>query len=988
MNTRRINIVLSFFVAVLLVFSGIAPFCSAVLPQAEVAFAATSDVDAYYESIDTSLTGDSFRNNLATLITQTHKKQTSYKQLTSIYDTSDRNPDGGGMLLFYTGTVVSSYSSYGANREHVWPKDGGRAFSASSECGSDAHHLRPCDSQLNSTRQSHSFGEVEQTSSNIVKQNGSTSYENPCYLSGGLFYPGVGYRGATARILMYVQTRWGNQNNLKFVDGAGACKTIGDFDTLYKWHLEEPPTESEKIRNEEVYKIQGNRNPFIDHPEYAYMIYSEKGSYYDSGDSATLANSVQKLTQSNDAYGNLSAAAPTNISVSNVSVEVGKTTKLSVDVVPQNASKKVVWSVNDQSIATVNSDGVVSGIKEGTATVTATSLADSSVKTTATITVTKARTATALSISGSPSKTIYYAGEQFNPAGLTVTVSYDIGEPAEVSLADCEWLDAGSGMPTLSEGTTSVVCRYGGLEKTVDGIRVQKSAQGSNTITIDRSSFSGSGAYAWCNWSADGISGKGYIYPGQPGKIQLNSKKDYKYLFNTTAIGGIKTITVKSNDSNGNWEVRTQNTAYTATSTDYPTSGTSWGTKEVTPDGVTWNITDNSQYFTLNYIGSGVFYLDQIVITFGGESSSDSVKLDKISCSVEVGQEFTLNVTASGDVVWTTSDATVATVTDGKVTALKPGNATITATCGNAKAQCVVTVNPVVCKHVPSDWIADSQATCSSEGSRHIECTLCHTVLQTEKLSKLPHTESEWIVDIEQSCSLEGSKHTECTVCREVMQTEKLPKLPHVKGNEVTVDSTCSVHGEHYVLCSVCNQKITSEELPLAEHTFGQWRTSVPSTCTEEGTQFRKCEVCGEIERQSLPLVEHDYGDWTALDNGMLSHACKNCGHEETKQAPSKNVTEFEKLVAAIAQTETNEDRFLAIKLAASAYNGLSADERRDAQSATDSLNKAITDYNQAANKINTSHNQIVSDAANFFAASISAMAALVFVVKNGLIGR
>jgi len=88
-----------------------------------------------------------------------------------------------------------------------------------------------------------------------------------------LFYPGEGYRGATARILMYVQTRWGDTFNLTFVDSAGSCKTIGKISDLLRWHLEEPVTEAEIARNNAVYNIQGNRNPFIDHPEYATKIY-------------------------------------------------------------------------------------------------------------------------------------------------------------------------------------------------------------------------------------------------------------------------------------------------------------------------------------------------------------------------------------------------------------------------------------------------------------------------------------------------------------------------------------------------------------------------------------------------------------------------------------------------------------------------------------------------------------------------------------------
>lgn len=83
----------------------------------------------------------------------------------------------------------------------------GKAFLTKSGLGSDANHFRPLVTQLNSTRGSKSFDEVFQIKSNIVQQNGSTNYKKLCYTACGLFYPGVGYRGAATRNLMYMQTR-------------------------------------------------------------------------------------------------------------------------------------------------------------------------------------------------------------------------------------------------------------------------------------------------------------------------------------------------------------------------------------------------------------------------------------------------------------------------------------------------------------------------------------------------------------------------------------------------------------------------------------------------------------------------------------------------------------------------------------------------------------------------------------------------------------
>ena len=354
---------------------------------------ASDEVDSYYSSIDFNQTGLDLRKEVRDLIISTHTNNTTYKGLASAFKTADADVNkSGNIIWFYTGTSVG-FDGFGStngstNREHVWPKDGGKAFSEESECGSDAHHLRPTEAQLNSTRGSLSFDEVSPTTANIVKQNGSTSYANLCYKSGGFFYPGKGYRGATARILMYVQTRWGDRFNLRFVDSAGNCKTIGKISTLMKWHLTEPVTDEEIRRNEAVYKLQGNRNPFIDHPELASKIYCNDGGVYN--------NALKKVVEQ---YGDYNSDTP---------------------------SKKLV----------------------------------------------------SISLSGTPSKTTYTEGDTFNPNGLNVIGTYDDKSTKNISLSSCRWLDATTYATTLSKGTTSVICQYGTLTATYNGIVVNEKQSG------------------------------------------------------------------------------------------------------------------------------------------------------------------------------------------------------------------------------------------------------------------------------------------------------------------------------------------------------------------------------------------------------------------------------------------------------------------------------------------------------------------------------
>lgn len=575
--------------------------------------ASRPSAEDYYKGLNTTLSGSAFRAELAALVKETHTKYTSYAGLANLYKTADADPEkSGNIIWFYTGTSVS-FSGFGSgggttNREHVWPKDGGRAFDPSSGPGSDGHHLRPTEANLNSTRGSKSFGEVPQTSSNIVKQNGSISYENLCYTSGNFFYPGEGYRGATARILMYMQVRWGDQYNLKFVTGSGSCKTIGDIATLMKWHLEEPVTEAEIRRNEAVYAAQGNRNPFIDHPEYAEKIFCYDGESYN----AALKEVVKK-------YGTSDPVPVTKITLSApASLAVGETIVLIPQLTPSNATSTLLWESSDPSVVTVAS-GRVTALKQGSATVTVRSADDSSVKASVSVTV---KAVTQLAVVGAPQKTSYTAGETFDPTGITLSVAYSDGSTDTFPGSAATWLDGVTMEKTLSKGTTEVVCSLGGLQVRLPGITVK--ASGKTSLTVSRESFGpDSGAYAFVSWTSGGISGKAYMYPGNKTAIQMNSSKSSRYLFNTTPLpSGILSITVKMQSGSKQWELLTSDTPFGEVD-GVPTTGKSAGVKTVTEEGVTWTLDGNAKYFSLNYKDTGVAYLGEITITYGAAAACD-----------------------------------------------------------------------------------------------------------------------------------------------------------------------------------------------------------------------------------------------------------------------------------------------------------------------------------------------------------------------------
>ena len=687
---------------------------------------------SYYDNLNTDLEGSAFRQELAELITDTHTKYTSYDGLANAFKVADADPDNNGNVIWlYTGTSVP-FSAFGGsvgatNREHVWPKDGGDAFPEKSGPGSDAHHLRPTETQLNSTRGSKNFDEVAQTSANIVKENGSSSYGNSaygadalCYSSGSFFYPAKGYRGATARILFYMQTRWGD-HNLEFVDGAGSSKTIGKISTLLKWHLEEPPTEEEIRRNEAVFGLQGNRNPFIDHPEYAAQIYCYDGESYN--------NALQQvLAESDDPYGNLNTAVLESLSISpsTVTISVGDTYALTAVPTPSNARANVSWTSSDNTVATVSDSGVVTAKSQGTVTITARNKDDASIYATARVTV---KQVTDITISGAPVKTAYFEGDTFDPTGLTILATFSDGTSENLPPNTCTWLDGTTLSATLTAGTTSVVCKYGNITKTVTGITV--TVDYGDAIPVDMNNLQENVAYKLVI-DQEGLGKTLYIQNKVASRYYMASTEDIDSaddVYVEKVTGGFRLYFKNGSSKNYlNAEVSGKHVNLVS-----KTTATTVWTYDSANKCIKTTVTvsgSNVEYYIGTFDSHNTFSTSDIkhvsnsypaylaTKNNGGGTVTppvtDSVTLDKTSITLNVGDTATLVATATGTVTWNTSNPYVVTVLNGKLTAVGAGTATVTATCGTAKATCTVTVTEVVQQATAEQFIAAVDAVSAS----------------------------------------------------------------------------------------------------------------------------------------------------------------------------------------------------------------------------------------------------------------------------------
>ncbi|MBE6537587.1 MAG: hypothetical protein E7673_06525 [Ruminococcaceae bacterium] len=237
-------------------------------------FDGTSALDYYtgqytYDNLST-LSESQLLASLRKLMTDTHKKITSYSECRDLAPITDCENENGSIVTIYSSypASVSDYQSgQGWNREHVWPQSLG-GFGTSGG-GSDLHHIRPSESRINSTRGNHKYGETT-GGSNVI---GNLSSECGGYYSNGIFEPLDNVKGDVARICLYVYVRWGGNSSYTCND---LTKVFTDVETLLAWCELDPVDTWEMGRNEVVASIQGNRNVFIDYPELAWIMLGEE----------------------------------------------------------------------------------------------------------------------------------------------------------------------------------------------------------------------------------------------------------------------------------------------------------------------------------------------------------------------------------------------------------------------------------------------------------------------------------------------------------------------------------------------------------------------------------------------------------------------------------------------------------------------------------------------------------------------------------------
>ncbi|MDY0063693.1 MAG: endonuclease [Bacilli bacterium] len=232
-------------------------------------------LEPYYQNAE-GLSGTALKTALHQII-RGHQSYSYDFAKTALKETDEDPNNTNNVILFYTGRsqAKSAFGSSGNdwNREHVWAKSHGD-FGETKPMGTDLHHLRPTDASVNSKRSNLDFDDGG-TKVNDTYGAGSTF----CYVDGDSFEPRDEVKGDVARIIFYMAVRYeggiSGEKDLEINDRVnnGTNPYMGKASTLLAWNEQDPVDDFERNRNEVIFDYQNNRNPFIDHPEFADMIW-------------------------------------------------------------------------------------------------------------------------------------------------------------------------------------------------------------------------------------------------------------------------------------------------------------------------------------------------------------------------------------------------------------------------------------------------------------------------------------------------------------------------------------------------------------------------------------------------------------------------------------------------------------------------------------------------------------------------------------------
>ncbi|WP_158974723.1 Ig-like domain-containing protein [Cellulophaga sp. L1A9] len=218
-----------------------------------LSFNISEDLQEYYDGVLFTDNADVMYDEIETHTKSMHTTILSYSQRhLYLYNADADLVNQDNVTLMYSGesryweeytSGINSYSPQTFNTEHIYPQ----SLLTSTDAVTDLHHLRAADDAVNSERLNYPY--TDSSGGYALVNNNS-------------WYPGDDWRGDVARMVMYLNIRYGE-----------SFSRVGELELFLSWNIADPVSEFEEQRNNVIYAAQGNRNPFIDNPYLATLIW-------------------------------------------------------------------------------------------------------------------------------------------------------------------------------------------------------------------------------------------------------------------------------------------------------------------------------------------------------------------------------------------------------------------------------------------------------------------------------------------------------------------------------------------------------------------------------------------------------------------------------------------------------------------------------------------------------------------------------------------
>ena len=594
-------------------------------------------------------------------------------------------------------------------------------------------------------------------------------------------------------------------------------------------------------------------------------------------------------------YYNDKVVSVTGVSLneSSITLDVGGSKTLAATVTPENATnKKVRWTSDNETVATVSEDGVVTAVAGGTAVITATTH-DGLFTATCTVTVNAPDAPPSITTDTLPDGKVGAAYSHTLTATGTVPITWSIDSgnlPAGLSLNK----DSGeiSGTPT-ADGTAKFTVKAEnsvGSDTKELSIMIAKAAPAEYTVRFNANGGGGTMA------DVTGVSGS-YTLPAcgftEPEGKQFKG-------WSTSADGSVISGTTYEVSSDTTFYAIWESKEYSIIVTDGKATIGAGSEISKAAQGTTITLTANAapdgKVFDKWVVESGNTTLEDAnseTTTFIMPDSEVSVKatyknapVTTYSLTTQVnGGHGTISASKTGLTAGSTETITFTPEVGYEIDTVTV-NGTATSVSGNT-LNVTMNENKTVIVTYKATGGGEHTHSYGSEWKNDAD-NHWHECSCGDKTDVAAHTASDWIIDTPATATADGTKHKECTVCGYTIATETIPATgggehTHSYGSEWKNDAD-----NHWHECSCGDKKDT------AAHTAGEWIIDTPATATADGTKHKECTVCKRVlETGTIPATggsEHSHSyvskvtkAATTTEEGIRTYTCIRCGHSYTE---------------------------------------------------------------------------------------------------------